>query len=116
MKRLKNYVIGIILLYLLVSGVMIGIPYVRNFWFSDEIDNISRGLNYDGTITRATNRVKEAARSNKIPVTEKDFVITKDPKTGYTLVEVKYSVTVRTPFGLYTHAWDFHPRAEYPKK
>jgi len=116
MKRFRSYLIGIIVLYALVSGWMIGMPYVRNVMFSDEIDNIARSLNYDGTITRATNRVVEAARSNHIPITEKDFVITKDPKTSYTPVEVKYSVTVSTPFELYTKVWDFHPRAEYGKK
>ena len=116
MKRIRNYLIGIITLYLLVSGVMIGLPYVRNVMFADEIDNIARGLNYDGTITRATNRVKESARSNKIPITEKDFVITKDPRTRDTLIEVKYSVTVSTPFELYTHVWNFHVRAEKSNK
>ena len=116
MKRIRKYLIGIIVLYLLVSGVMIGMPYVRNVMFTDEVDNIARGLNYDGTITRATNRVIEAARSNNIPVTKENFVITKDPKTNYTLVEVKYSVTVTTPFELYTHVWNFHVRAEKDKK
>ena len=116
MKRNKNYIIGIIVLYLLVSGWMIGLPYIRNVMFADEVDNIARGLNYDGTITRATNRLKEAARSNNIPVTEKDFVITKDPRTHYTLIEIKYSVSVSTPFDLYTHVWNFHARAEKGKK
>ena len=116
MKRIKNYLIGIIVLYLLVSGVMIGIPYIRNAMFSDEVDNIARGLNYDGTVMRATNRVIEAARSNNIPVTKENFVIIKDPKTNYTLVEIKYSVTVSTPFELYTHVWNFHVRAEKGKK
>jgi hypothetical protein len=116
MKRIRKYLIGIIVLYLLVSGVMIGMPYVRNVMFTDEVDNIARGLNYDGTITRATNKVKEAARSNKISVTKENFVIIKDPKARYTLIEVKYSVTVSTPFELYTHVWNFHVRAEKGKK
>ena len=116
MKRIRKYIVGIIILYALASGWMIGMPYVRNVMFMDEMDNIARGLNYDGTVSRATNRVKEAARSNHIPITEKDFVITKDPKTHYTLVEVKYSMTVSTPFELYTHVWNFHARAEYGKK
>jgi hypothetical protein len=113
MKRIKNYLIGIIALYLLVSGVMIGMPYIRNVMFSDEVDNIARGLNYDGTILRATNQLIKAAASNNIPVPKEDFVVTKDPKTHYTLIEIKYSVTVTTPFDLYTHVWDFNPRAEY---
>ena len=116
MKRNRNYLIGIIVLYLIVSGVMIGLPYVRNVIFSDEVDNIARGLNYDGTITRATNRVKESARSNNIPITEQDFVITKNPRTRDALIEVKYSVTVSTPFELYTHVWNFHVRAEKSNK
>jgi len=117
MKKLRNFIIGVLVLYLVIFGFMIGIPYVRNIMFSDEVDNIARGLNYDGTIVRATNRLREAVRTNKIPVTEKDFVIIKDPKTNYTLVEVKYSVTVSTPFfDLYTHVWNFHPRAEYGTK
>ena len=114
--NIKKILIWTIVLYAIVSGAMIGMPYVRNVMFSDELDNIARGLNYDGTVTRATNRLKEAARSNKIPVTEKDFVITKAPKTNYTVIAVKYSVTVSTPFELYTYVWNFHPRAEYPKK
>jgi hypothetical protein len=116
MKKIRNYTITLVTLYLLISGVMIGMPYVRNVIFSDEMDNIARGLNYDGTILRATNRLIEAAASNNIPVTKEDFVVIKDRKTHYTLLEVKYSVTVSTPFDLYTHVWDFHPRAEYGKK
>jgi len=116
MKRIIKYLIGIIVLYLLVSGATIGMPYVRNVMFSDEVDNIARGLNYDGTITRATNRVIESARSNHIPVTKENFVIIKDPKTHYTLIEVKYSVTVSTPFELYTHVWNFHVRVAKGKK
>jgi len=116
MKRLRKYLIGFIVLYLLVSGWMIGVPYIRNVMFSDEVDNIARGLNYDGTINRAKNRLAEAARSNHIPITMENFVVIKDPKTKYTLVEVKYSVTVSTPFELYTHVWNFHARAEKGKK
>jgi hypothetical protein len=114
--NLKKILIGIIVLYALVSGVMIGMPYVRNVIFEDEVDNIARGLNYDGTVTRATNRIIEAAKGNKIPITKENFVIIKDPKTHYTLVEVKYSVIVSTPFELYTHVWDFHARVEKGKK
>jgi len=116
MKRLKNYIVVIVVIYLLVSAVMVAIPYVRNVMFADEVDNIARGLNYDGTILRATNRLIKAAASNHIPVTREDFVVVKDPRTDYTLVEVKYSVTVSTPFELYTHVWNFHPRAEFGKK
>jgi hypothetical protein len=112
MKRMKNYIIILVSVYLLVSGVMIGMPYIRNVLFSDELDNIARGLNYDGTILRATNRLIKAAASNNIPVTKEEFVVIKDPKTHYTLIEVKYSVEVSTPFELYTHVWNFHPRAE----
>lgn len=114
--NLKKILISAVVLYALVSGVMIGMPYVRNAIFNNEVDDIARSLNYDGTITRATNRLKKAARSNKIPITEKNFVITKDPKTYYTLIEVKYSVTVSTPFDLYTHVWNFHSRVEKGKK
>lgn len=114
--NIKKILIWISVLYLLVSGVMIGTPYVRNVMFADEVDNIARGLNYDGTIVRAKNRLTEAARSNKIPVTQEDFIIKKDLKTNDTLIEIKYSVTVSTPFELYTHVWNFHPRAQYPKK
>ncbi len=114
--NLKRILIGTVVLYALVSGVMIGMPYIRNVIFTDEVDNIARRLKFDGTITRARNQVNEAARSNKIPITEKDFVITKDPKTNYTLIEIKYSVTVSTPYELYTHVWNFHSRAEKGKK
>ncbi|MDF1524744.1 MAG: hypothetical protein RRA15_00375 [bacterium] len=116
MKKLRNYLIAAVILYLLISGWMIGVPYVRNVMFADEVDNIARGLNYDGTIPRATGRVKNAASSNNIPITEKNIVIVKDPKTNYTLVEVKYSVSVPTPFDLYTHVWNFHVREEKGKK
>ena len=67
MKKLRNYLIVAVVLYLLVSGWKIGMPYVRNVMFADEVDNIARGLNYDGTILRATNRVNKAALSNHIP-------------------------------------------------
>ena len=116
MKKLRNYLIVAVVLYLLVSGWMIGMPYVRNVVFADEVDNIARGLNYDGTILRATARVKNAASSNNIPITEKNIVILKDPKANYSLVEIKYSVSVSTPFELYTHVWNFHVRAEKGKK
>ena len=52
----------------------------------------------------------------KSPVSMEDFVVKKDPKTGYTLVEVKYSVEVATPFNIYTHVWNFNPRAEMGEK
>jgi hypothetical protein len=116
MKKIKTFIIWFVALYLLVSGIMIGIPYIRNVMFSDEVDNIARGLNYDGTLLRATNRLKAAARSNKIPVTDEDLIVKKNEKTNHALVEVKYTVTVTTPFGLYTHVWDFNPRAEYGQK
>ena len=116
MKKLRNYLIVAVVLYLLVSGWMIGMPYVRNVMFADEVDNIARGLNYDGTILRATNRLIKAAASDNIPVTKEEFVVIKDPKTYYTLIEVKYSVEVSTPFELYTHVWNFHVRAEKGKK
>ena len=32
---------------------------VRVELFDDEVDNIARGLNYDGTVVRATNRLRE---------------------------------------------------------
>jgi hypothetical protein len=111
--KIKKILIGAVVLYALISGVMIVMPYVRNVMFADELDTIARGLNYDGTILRATNRLKRAAVSSKIPVTEEDFVIKKDFKTGDTLVEVKYSVAVTLPFNVYTHVWNFHPRAEH---
>ena len=114
--NIKKILIVIIVLYALVSGWMIGMPYVRNVMFADEVDNIARGLNYDGTVSRATNRVNKAALSNHIPITEKDFVIIKDLKANYSLVEVKYSVRVSTPFELYKHEWNFHVRAEKGKK
>ena len=116
MKKLRNYLIVGVVLYLLVSGWMIGMPYIRNAMFADEVDNIARGLNYDGTILRATNRLIKAAASSNIPVTKEGFVVIKDPKTHYTLIEVKYSVEVATPFELYTHVWNFHVRAEKGKK
>ena len=116
MKRMKKYIIAVVAFYLLISGVMVGMPYLRNVMFSDELDTIARGLNYDGTILRATNRLIQAAASNNIPVTKEDLVVIKDLKTHYTLVEVKYSVNVSTPFDLYTYVWDFHPRAEYGQK
>jgi len=114
--NIKKILIAAIVIYGLISAWMIGTPYIRNVMFSEEVDNIARGLNYDGTIKRARNRLNKAARSNHIPITEKDFVIIKDPKTKYTLVEVTYSVTVSTPFELYTHVWNFHARAEKGKK
>jgi hypothetical protein len=113
---IKKILIVIIVLYALVSGWIIGMPYIRNAIFEDEVDNIVRGLNYDGTVSRATNRVNQSAMSNHIPIAEKDFVIIKDLKNNYSLVEVKYSVTVSTPFELYTHVWNFHVRAEKGKK
>ena len=59
--------------------------------FSDEVDNIARGLNYDGTVVRATNRLNEAARSNKIPLTDKDFIIKKDEKNVFDSVLNEFS-------------------------
>jgi len=116
MKRLRNYFIWLVVLYLLISGVKVGIPYIRNAMFSDAVDNIARWLNYDGTVPVAENRLLKAAEDNKIPITGENFVVVKDPATKYTLVEVKYSVTVSTPFKFYTHVWNFNPRAEYGKR
>jgi hypothetical protein len=102
----------LIALYLIVSVWMIGAPYVENAMFENELDNIARILSVDGTIKRARNKVIEAVRVHEIPAKEENFTIIKDEQTRQVVVGVDYTVSVTTPFGLYTHVWNFAPRVE----
>ena len=110
--NLKKVLVILVIGYLVVSGWRIGTPYVKNVMFQNDLDTIARTLSVDGTIQKARNQVKEAAIYNGIPAAEEDFTILKDEKTRQVVVEAKYTVSVTTPFGLYTHVWNFAPRAE----
>ncbi len=110
--KLKKILIGAVVFYAVLSAWMIGTPYINNAMFSNDIDTIARYLSVDGTVEVASRRVLKSVRSNNIPATEEDFTIIKDKRTRQVLIEVKYTVTVSTPFDLYTHTWHFAPRAE----
>jgi len=102
----------LIAVYLIVSVWKIGTPYVEDKMFKNELDNIARVLSVDGTVARARNQVIEAVRIHEIPATEENFTIIRDEQTRQVVVGVDYTVSVTTPFGLYTHVWNFHPRVE----
>lgn len=110
---MKKLLILLIFGYLLVSGWRIGTPYIKNAMLQNDIDNIARVLSIDGTIERARRQLLEAVGSNEIPATEKDFTILRDENTRQAFVGVKYSVSVSTPFDLYTYTWNFNPQAQY---
>jgi hypothetical protein len=109
---LKKILVILVVVYLVVSGWRIGAPYIKNVMFQNDLDTIARTLSVDGTLLQARNQVIEAVRINEIPAQEKDFTIIRDENTRQVLVEVKYSVSVSTPFDLFTHTWNFSPRAE----
>ena len=102
----------LIILYLIVSVWMIGAPYIENAMFENELDNIARVLSVDGTVGRARNQVIEAVRVHEIPAKEENFTIIRNEQTRQVVVGVDYTVSVTTPFGLYTHVWNFSPRVQ----
>lgn len=110
--NLKKILIGIVLIYGFVSGWMIGSPYIKNAMFANDLDNIARILSVDGTIQKARNQINDAIRYHEIPATLENFSIIKNERTRQVVIDGKYSVSVETPFGLYTHVWNFNPRAE----
>ena len=109
---LKKIIVILVVAYAVVSLWMIGAPYIKNAMFSNDLDNIARYLSVDGTVSTARKQVKEAIDYHGVPVPEDGVTIVKDAGTRQVLVEVRYSVSVTTPFGLYTHVWHFAPRAE----
>jgi len=110
--NLKKVLVILVIGYLVVSGWRIGTPYVKNVMFQNDLDTIARTLSVDGTVQKARNQVKNAVIYNGIPAAEEGFTILKDEKTRQVVVEAKYTVSVTTPFGFYTHVWNFAPRAE----
>jgi|GEM_PF-5833909 len=110
---IKKLLILLIFGYLLVSGWRIGTPYIKNAMFQNDIDSIARVLSVDGTVEKARRQLLEAVASNGIPASEKDLTILRDENTRQVFVGVKYSVSVSTPFDLYTYTWNFNPQAQY---
>lgn len=110
---IKKLLILLIFGYLLVSGWRIGTPYIKNAMFQNDIDNIARSLSIDGTVERARRQLLEAVAGNGIPASEKDFTVMRDENTRQVFVGVKYSVSVSTPFDLYTYTWNFNPQVQY---
>ncbi|UCF31240.1 MAG: hypothetical protein JSV26_02120 [bacterium] len=109
-QRLKNLLLLLVAGYLIVSGVKLGTPWLRNQMFVEEMDNQARALVVDGTAERTTRRLLESARGYKIPIDERNLTVIRDLERGQVLVEAKYRVVVVLPFGLYTHTWNFNPR------
>jgi hypothetical protein len=110
--NLKKILIGVIVIYGVISAWMIGSPYIKNAMFANDLDNIARVLSVDGTIQKAKNQINAAIRYHEIPATLENFTITKNERTRQVLIDGKYSVRIETPFGWYTHVWNFNPRAE----
>ncbi len=110
--NLKKILIGVIVIYGIVSAWMIATPYFNNAMLSNDLDTIARTLSVEGDMRKATNQVKESVRLNEIPATEENFTIIRDERTRQVIIEVRYTVVVKTPFELYTHTWNFSPRAE----
>ena len=110
--NLKRIIVIFVIAYLVVSTWMIGEPFIKNAMFSNDLDNIARILSVDGTVGAAHRQVREAAIYHGIPASEKEFTIIKDVENRQVIVQVRYSVSVTIPFGLYTHVWNFAPRAD----
>jgi len=108
----KKILIGALLIYSVISVWMIGTPYIKNASLANDLDNIARILSVDGTIQKARNQVDAAIFYHEIPATLENFTIIKDERTRQVIIDGKYSVRIETPFGLYTHVWNFNPRAE----
>lgn len=111
--NLKKILAAAIVIYAVVSLWRIGTPYIKNAMFSNDLDTIARTLSVDGTVERARSQVLEAIRINEIPAGDEGITVVRDERTRQVLVEVRYSVSVTTPFGLYTHTWNFDPQAQY---
>jgi hypothetical protein len=111
--NLKKILVILVVVYLVLSAWRIGTPYIKDAVFQNDLDTIARSLSIDGTVPQARNKVLEAIRINEIPAGEKDITVIRDMETRQVIVGVKYSVSVSTPFGLYTHMWHFNPSAHY---
>ncbi len=110
--NLKRILIVVVVIYVVVSAWKIGAPYLENAMLSNDLDDIARVLRVEGDLKKAENQVREAIRIHEIPVREEDITITRNEETKLVVIEVKYTVQVTTPFGLYTHTWNFNPRVE----
>jgi hypothetical protein len=110
--NLKRVLIIVVLIYGVVSAWMITTPYLKNAMFSNDLDDIARVLSVEGELEKAKNQVRKAIQVHEIPAAEENITVIRDENTMQVLIEVRYSVPVTTPFGLYTHTWNFSPRVE----
>jgi hypothetical protein len=110
--NLKRVLVILVITYLVISTWRIGAPYIKNAMFSNDLDNIARILSVEGEVGKARRQVREAAVYHGIPASDDQITVIKDTDNRQVLVEVKYAVPVKTPFGLYTHVWNFAPRAQ----
>ena len=109
---MKKFLVAIIVIYGVVSVWMIGSPYIKNAMFANDLDNIARILSVEGTVEGAKRKITEAAQYHGIPASPKDYTVIKDENTRQVIITVRYTVTVRIPFGLYTHVWNFAPTVQ----
>ena len=99
---IKPLLTVVILLLAGYVGIEFGIPYYRHSSFASEAKAIAR-LEL-GNIEKTRAQLYEAAQDLKIPIEEKDIVVTK--KLHTTRVQTSWSTTVDI-LGLYQKTLDF---------
>ena len=60
--NIKKILIGVVVIYGLISAWVIGAPYIKNAMFANDMETIARILSVDGTILAARNQLDEAVR------------------------------------------------------
>ena len=109
MSRLRNqegYVKALLVLAILGVGVyagsLFGMPYFRYAGFKHDVEDVLKmGL---GNVEKIRADVLAAAESHKIPVEDKDIIVTAEDKT--VRVKAAWSVDVDL-WGLYRKTFDF---------
>jgi hypothetical protein len=107
---LKKLFLLVLLGVVLYSGVTVGMPWLRNYMFQKDIEELIREVGYN-SIASVRGKVLLSARQNQIPIGEDALVTTRDEESGVVTIEARYTVTVKVGGEAYTKVWEFHPIA-----
>ncbi len=108
--RFGKWLFILVLVFVIISAIKVGTPYLRNYMFKGVMEEQARLLSVN-TVGRAKSNLMQEARGNEMPITEEQLIVRKDRNTGQVLIETEYSVTVEI-IPNYSYTWHFHPKVE----
>ena len=108
--RFGKWLFILVLVFVIISAIKVGTPYLRNWMFKGVMEEQARLLSVN-TIKKAKSTLLQEARGYEIPITEEQLIVRKDRNTGQVLIETEYSVTVEI-IPNYSYTWHFHPKVE----